>query len=290
MSQSNKKRSPSHFTSDFCGDHSIVLPVSLAPLSHHLFDLCVQPVFSDTMKFTTHFAALVILNEVQSFTPSQSIPWSGTTHLFGSVLEGRKIGGEVKPVNNFVLVKTLGKKAATDDGILLTGSAKVVKTQGTVISVGPGRTHEETGRVFDIDLNEGEGVVYGEYDGTEIDLNGEPYMLIRDINVLVKYTGDKITLDSVAVLNDSVLVRLDDDEQSTAGGVILATSSSKQSKPSTGTVVKVGPGKMAGDGTRLPMNVAIGERVKFMDFAGNNVEIEGEEYSVVKMEEVLAKF
>jgi chaperonin GroES len=242
------------------------------------------------MKFTTHFAVLVILSEVQSFTPPQPTPRRATTPLFGSVLEGRKIGGEVKPVNNFVLVKTLGTKAATDDGILLTGSAKVVKTQGTVISVGPGRTHEETGRVFDIDLNEGEGVVYGEYDGTEIDLNGEPHMLIRDINVLIKYTGDKITLDTVEVLNDSVLVRLDDDEQSTAGGVILATSSSKQSKPSTGTVVKVGPGKMAGDGTRLPMNVAIGERVKFMDFAGNNVEIEGEEYSVVKMEEVLAKF
>ena len=244
------------------------------------------------MKFTTHFAALVILSEVQSFTLSQpgSRIRSETTRLFGGVLEGRKIGGEVKPVNNFVLVKIVGDKTATDDGILLTGSAKVVKTQGTVISVGPGRTHEETGRVFDINLNEGEGVVYGEYDGTEIDLNGEPHMLIRDINVLIKYTGDKITLDSVEVLNDSVLVRLDDDEQSTAGGVILAASSSKQSKPSTGTVVKVGPGKMAGDGALLPMNVAIGERVKFMDFAGNNVEIEGEEYSVVKMEEVLAKF
>ena len=70
----------------------------------------------------------------------------------------------------------------------------------------------------------------------------------------------------------------------------MAASSSKQSKPSTGSVVKVGPGKMAGDGALLPMNVAIGERVKFMDFAGNNVEIDGEEYSVVKMEEVLAKF
>jgi chaperonin GroES len=72
----------------------------------------------------------------------------------------------------------------------------------------------------------------------------------------MKYSGDKIALDTVEVLNDSVLVRLDDDEQSTAGGVILVASSNKQSKPSTGSVVKVGPGKMAGDGTLLPMNVA----------------------------------
>ena len=50
-------------------------------------------------------------------------------------------------------------------------------------------------------------------------LNGEPHMLIRDVNVLVKFSGDKLTLDNVEVLNDSVLVHIDDDEQSTAGGV-----------------------------------------------------------------------
>lgn len=254
------------------------------------------------MNLSSVLIVFIVLSEAQAFThlyhrreqslnpTTYSLSKASSTCLFGNVLEGRKIGGEVKPVNNFVLVKTVGVKAATDDGILLTGSAKVVKTQGTVISVGTGRTHEETGRLFEIGLKEGESVVYGEYDGTEIDLNGEPHMLIRDVNVLVKFSGDKLTLDNVDVLNDSVLVHIDDDEQSTAGGVILATSSSKQSTASTGTVVKVGPGKMAGDGALLPMDVAIGEKVKFVDFAGNNVEIEGEEYSVVKMAEVLAKF
>jgi chaperonin GroES len=207
-----------------------------------------------------------------------------------NILEGRKIAGEVVPVNNFILVKTFGKKTATDDGILLTGSAKIVKTQGTVINVGPGRTHEETGRKIKIDIEPGESVVYGEYDGIEIDFNGEAHMLIRDNNVLIKYTGDKLTRENVMVLNDNVLVQIDDDEQATAGGLILASSSSKQNRPSTGTVVKVGPGATAGDGTLLPMKVTVGDRVKFMDFAGNNVEIEGEEFSVVKMAEVLAKF
>jgi chaperonin GroES len=207
-----------------------------------------------------------------------------------STLEGRKISGEVVPVNNFILVKTVGTKAATDDGILLTGSAKIVKTQGTVISTGPGRTHEETGRRINIDIQPGEGVVYGEYDGIEIEFNGDAHMLIRDNNVLIKFSGEKLTRESVEVLNDNVLVQIDDDEQATAGGLILASSSSKQNRPSTGRVLKVGPGATAGDGTLLPMRVGVGDRVKFMDFAGNNVEIEGEEYSVVKMGEVLAKF
>jgi chaperonin GroES len=246
---------------------------------------------TNTMKFTSTFAALMILSEAQAFAPSQpAFSRTARTQLFENLLEGRKIGGEVVPVNNFLLVKLVGKKESTDQGILLTGANKVVKTQGAVVSVGPGKTHEESGRVFAIDLKEGDGVVYGEYDGTEIDLNGSPHMLIRDNNVLVKYTGEKLALDGVDVLNDCVLVHIDDDEQSSAGGVILNTSSKNQSRPSTGTVVKVGPGKMAGDGELLPMNVALGERVKFMDFAGNELEIEGEEYSVVRMAEILAKF
>lgn len=98
-----------------------------------------------------------------------------------------------------------------------------------------------------------------------------------------------MTLDSVDVLGDCVLVQIDDDQQSTAGGVFLAASS-KEKRASTGIVKKVGQGYMAGDGTILPMLVSEGDNVKFMDFAGNEVEIEGEEYSVVHMGEILAKY
>jgi chaperonin GroES len=237
--------------------------------------------------------ALLSVNGAQSFSPTpfvvRQVPAS-TSRLYENLLEGRKIAGEVQPLSNFVLVKTVGKKEATDEGILLAGSSKIVKTQGTVVAVGPGRTHEDTGRLIEIPLQQGEGVIYGEYDGTEIDLNGQPHMLIRDNDVLVKYTEDKLTLDSVDVIRNSILVQIDDDEQATAGGVLLASNSATEKRPSTGTVVKVGPGKMAGDGSVLPMPVSIGDKVKFMDFAGNEVEIEGEEYSVVKSEEILATF
>jgi chaperonin GroES len=205
------------------------------------------------------------------------------------MLEGRKIGGSIQPVNDFVLVKSVGRKESSDSGILLAGSSKVLKTQGVVVAVGPGNTHAETGKLFEIPLEEGDGVVYGEYDGTEIDLNGEIHMLIRDSNVLVKYTGEKLTLEGVEVLRDCVLVQIDDDQQSTAGGVLLGASANNK-RPSTGIVVSVGEGHMTGDGTLLPMSVSVGDKVKFMDFAGNELEIEGEEYSLVHMGEVLAKY
>jgi chaperonin GroES len=136
----------------------------------------------------------------------------------------------------------------------------------------------------------GENVVYGKYDGTEIDIDGDTHTLIRDDDILVKFTGDELILDTVDVVRDNILVKVDKSEEETEGGILLAKSATSEQKPSTGTVVKVGPGKMAADGTLMPMDVAVDDMVKFRDFAGNEVEIQGEEFSVVRMADVLAKY
>jgi chaperonin GroES len=205
-------------------------------------------------------------------------------------LDGRKIRGDIKPLNNFLLVKKSAVQEQTEGGILLTGKAKIAKTEGSVVSVGPGRTHPDSGIVFEMPVSPGDSVVYGKFDGTEIDINEEAHTLIRDDDVLVKFTGDELTLESVDVFRDSVLVYVEVAEQTSDGGILLAKSSSSETKPSTGEVVKVGPGKMASNGQPVTMDVAIGDMVKFRDFAGNEVMIEGKEYSVVKMADVLAKF
>lgn len=136
----------------------------------------------------------------------------------------------------------------------------------------------------------GDSVVYGKYDGTEVKIDGETHSLIRDTDILVKFKGGPLSLENVEVVNDSILVHVQTKEQETSGGLILGSSSSNQKRPSTGVVVKVGPGKMAASGDIMPMNVEVGDQIKFMDFAGNEIKIGDEEYSVVKMPEVLAKF
>lgn len=205
-------------------------------------------------------------------------------------VDGRTVDGEVKPANNFILVKIADAIEKTDGGILLTGKAKVVKTQGKVVSVGPGKTHPETGAVFDMPVAPGEGVVYGKYDGTEINIDGTKHTLIRDDDILVKFTGDELSLATADVVRDAVLVNVETKETSTEGGILIAKSSKSESKPSTGKVVKVGPGRFAMNGDKMEMEVSEGDYVKFRDFAGNEVEIDGEEYSVVRMADILAKF
>jgi len=234
---------------------------------------------------------LVAVATVGAFAPARTNSRSAAAPL-AVTLEGRQIaeGGDLKPVNNFVLVKVAEIQDKTDSGILLTGSAKVQKTEGKVISVGPGSTHPESGKISPMPVNEGDGLVYGQYDGTEVEYNGDRHTLIRDSDILVKYTGDTLTKDGVEAVGDYVLVQVEMKDEETSGGLILTKSKDDNSRPSTGVVVRVGPGKMASDGEMMPMTVSEGDKVKFRDFAGNEVQIGEEEFSVVKMADVLAKF
>ena len=136
----------------------------------------------------------------------------------------------------------------------------------------------------------GEGVVYGQYDGTELDYEGEKHTLIRDDDILVKYSGDKLSFESVDVASDNVLVKTESNEDTTSSGLVIAATSKKGAKPSTGEVVKVGPGRMASDGEIMTVDMGVGDLVKFRDFAGNEVIIDGVEYTVVRMTDILARF
>jgi chaperonin GroES len=209
-------------------------------------------------------------------------------------LDGRTIAGELCPCNNFILVKIAQAQEQTQGGILLAGKAKIKKTEGTVVAVGPGKTHADSGIVVPMPVAVGDGVVYGKYDGTELDYNGDKHTLIRDDDVLVKFKGgggEILSKDAVEVIGDNVLVYSDKSESATEGGILIATSvSGSDSKPSTGTVIKVGPGRMASNGQVMAMEVQVGDMVKFRDFAGNEVTIQDEEYCVVKMADILAKF
>lgn len=241
------------------------------------------------MKFLVAVLNFMALEAVLGFTSFAPAAFRLSTQCFASTLDGRKIAGDVKPLNNFLLVKVAEAVEKTEGGILLTGKAKIQKTEGTVVSVGPGRTHQDSGAVFDMPVSVGEGIVYGKYDGTEININGARHTLIRDDDILVKFKGE-LTVDTVDVVRDNVLVAVDRSEEETDGGILIAKSSKSDSKPSTGEVIKVGPGKIASDGKLMPMDVAVGDKVKYRDFAGNEVEIGEQEFSVVKMSDILAKF
>lgn len=178
----------------------------------------------------------------------------------------------------------------TDGGIILTKKAKKKSTTGTVVACGPGKTHPDSGHLISVGVLPGEKVIYGEFDGTEVDYQGSKHTLIRDDDVLVKFNGEKITKENVGMTADKMLVRVETKEQETTGGLLIAPTSQKGSRPSVGEVVAVGPGRPAMNGEPIEMDVVKGDMVKFRDFAGNEVQIGEEDFSVIRMQECLAKY
>ncbi|KAL3943161.1 MAG: hypothetical protein SGBAC_002763 [Bacillariaceae sp.] len=236
------------------------------------------------MKVLFAAASLLALDSAFGFTGGNSP--SRSTALNSIMVDGRSVEGatEVKAAGNFILVKVANAIEESEGGILLTGKAKIQKTEGTVVSVGPGKTHPETGEPFEIPVQPGDNVVYGQYDGTEVDIEGIKHSLIRDTDILVKFDGPELTLESCDVVSDSVLVYVEQKERETESGLVLTKSSTTENKPSTGKVVKVGPGIFDN------MAVSEGDNVKFRDYMGNEVELDGEEYSVVRMADIFARF
>lgn len=86
-------------------------------------------------------------------------------------------------------------------------------------------------------------------------------------------------------LGDRVVLKATNEEQ-TVGGIVLAANA--KDKPTTATVIAVGPGKALDNGQIAPMNVKEGDKVLFDKYAGSEVEYNGDKYLVVRESELIA--
>lgn len=86
-------------------------------------------------------------------------------------------------------------------------------------------------------------------------------------------------------LDDRVVVKPEEAEETTAGGIVLPGSA--QEKPMMGKIVAVGNGKLLDNGKRAKMDVKKGEIVLYGKYAGSDVEVDGTEYKILRESEIL---
>lgn len=86
-------------------------------------------------------------------------------------------------------------------------------------------------------------------------------------------------------LHDRVLVQRQESSEKTSGGIIIPDTAKE--KPAEGKVIAVGDGARKEDGTILPMNVKVGDRVLFTKWGGNEVTIDGKDYVIMKETDIL---
>ncbi|MFQ5535907.1 MAG: co-chaperone GroES [Gemmatimonadota bacterium] len=97
--------------------------------------------------------------------------------------------------------------------------------------------------------------------------------------------GTKVAT-KIQPLADRVVVKPLEEAEQMRGGLYIPDTAKE--KPSQGEIVAVGPGKLSDDGTRLEMDVKVGDRVLYGKYAGTDVTLDGEEYLILRESDVLA--
>lgn len=90
---------------------------------------------------------------------------------------------KIRPLNDRVLVKRLAEVEKTKGGIIIPDSAKEKPAEGEVIAVGPGRYNDKGVRVA-VELKKGDRVLFSKYGGTDVKLDGEDYLIMREDDIL----------------------------------------------------------------------------------------------------------
>ena len=89
----------------------------------------------------------------------------------------------LRPLQDRIIVKRIEEEAITAGGIFIPETAKEKPQQGEIIAVGNGKKTEE-GKILPVDVKKGDKVLFGKYAGTEIKIDGQEYLIMREDDIL----------------------------------------------------------------------------------------------------------
>ena len=95
---------------------------------------------------------------------------------------------KLTPLHDRIVVRRVEESETTRGGIIIPDSAKDKPQEGEVIAVGRGKSNDE-GKVFPLAVKEGDRILFGKYAGTEIKIDGEDFVIMREEEVLGILTG-----------------------------------------------------------------------------------------------------
>jgi chaperonin GroES len=90
---------------------------------------------------------------------------------------------KLRPLQDRILVKRIEEEAKTAGGIYIPDTAKEKPQMGQIVSVGNGKKTED-GKVIPVDVKAGDRVLFGKYSGTEVKVEGEEYLIMREDDIL----------------------------------------------------------------------------------------------------------
>ena len=91
---------------------------------------------------------------------------------------------KLKPLADRVIVRQSEAEEKTKSGILLPDAAREKPTKGKVVAVGPGKMDEKSGKRMELGVRVNETVYYGKYSGTDVEIDGEKFVILRESDIL----------------------------------------------------------------------------------------------------------
>ncbi|HSD64168.1 MAG TPA: co-chaperone GroES [Ignavibacteriaceae bacterium] len=88
----------------------------------------------------------------------------------------------LKPLGDRVIVKPMEAEEKTKGGIILPDTAKEKPIEGTIVAAGPGKVSDD-GKTIKLEVKVGDKVLYGKYSGTEVTVEGEEYLIMRESDI-----------------------------------------------------------------------------------------------------------
>ena len=96
----------------------------------------------------------------------------------------------IKPLGDRVVIKPMPAEEKTKGGIILPDTAKEKPVVGEIVAVGPGRKSDD-GKLVSLDLKVGDHVLYGKYSGTETNIDGHEYLIMRESDIFAVMQNHK---------------------------------------------------------------------------------------------------
>jgi chaperonin GroES len=90
---------------------------------------------------------------------------------------------KIRPLQDRVIVQRVEEEEKTKGGIIIPDTAKEKPQEGKVVAVGKGKVNDE-GKITPLDVKAGDKILFGKYSGTEVKLNGEEYLIMREDDIL----------------------------------------------------------------------------------------------------------
>ena len=90
---------------------------------------------------------------------------------------------KIRPLQDRVIVKRIAEEEKTKGGIIIPDTAKEKPQEGKVVAVGKGKANDD-GKVIPLDVKVGDKILFGKYSGSEIKINGEEHLIMREEDIL----------------------------------------------------------------------------------------------------------